>query len=111
MTYLGENDVGADGATDDPITIEREDGTSKGRYVAIVDGHEAEMTYSKVGASSIIIDHTGVPDALRGRGVGKALVKRGVEDARDAGVTIIPLCPFAKALIARTPEWQDVLKR
>ena len=89
--------------------ITREDTDTKGRYVAVVDGHEAEMTFSKAGAKTIIIDHTGVPDALRGQGVGEALVRRGVEDARADGVKIIPLCPFAKAQIERHPEWQDVL--
>ena len=89
--------------------ITREDTDTKGRYVAVVDGHEAEMTFSKAGAKTIIIDHTGVPDALRGQGVGEALVRRGVEDARADGVRIIPLCPFAKAQIERHPEWQDVL--
>lgn len=90
--------------------ITREETDSKGRYVTVVDGHEAEMTYSRAGASTIIIDHTGVPDALRGRGVGQALVRRGVEDARAEGRKIVPLCPFAKTQIARHPEWQDVLK-
>ncbi|WP_108484209.1 GNAT family N-acetyltransferase [Oceaniglobus ichthyenteri] len=90
--------------------ITREETDSKGRYATVVDGHEAEMTYSRVGASMIIIDHTGVPDALRGRGVGQALVRRGVEDARAEGRKIVPLCPFAKAQIARHPEWQDVLQ-
>ncbi|PVA10851.1 N-acetyltransferase [Pelagivirga sediminicola] len=89
------------------ITLEESD--TKGRYSAVVDGHEAEMTYSRAGANTIIIDHTGVPDALRGRGVGQALVQRGVEDARAKGLKIVPLCPFAKAQIARHPEWQDVL--
>lgn len=94
---------------DDWIEITREEGESKGRYVAVVDGHEAEMTYSRAGTAMIIIDHTGVPDALRGRGVGQAPVRRGVEDARAEGRKIVPLCPFAKAQIARHPEWQDVL--
>ena len=98
-------------ASIDGLDIRREEGDAKGRYVTIVDGHEAEMTFSKAGASTIIIDHTGVPDALKGRGVGLALVARGVEDARAEGRTIIPLCPFAKAQIVRHPEWQDVLKR
>ena len=89
--------------------IRKEDGPTGGRYVVVVDGHEAEMTYSKAGASRIIIDHTGVPKELAGRGVGVALVKRGVEDARAAGIRIIPLCPFAKAQIERHKEWQDVL--
>lgn len=96
---------------DDTIGIIREETDTKGRYVAAVDGHEAEMTYSRAGdAIIIIIDHTEVPDALRGRGVGQALVRRGVEDARAEGRTIFPLCPFAKAQISRHPEWQDVLK-
>lgn len=93
----------------DQIQITREEGEAKGRYLAVLDGFEAEMTYSRAGAKMIIIDHTGVPDALRGRGVGQALVLRGIEDARAEGRKIVPLCPFAKAQIARHPEWQDVL--
>jgi predicted GNAT family acetyltransferase len=89
--------------------IRREEGESKGRYVLRLDGHEAVMTYSRLGAASIIIDHTEVPEALKGRGAGRALVERGVEDARAEGRKIVPLCPFAKAQIARHPDWQDVL--
>ena len=96
-------------APDHAPAISREEGETKGRYSAIVDGHESEMTYSRAGTSLIIIDHTDVPDALRGRGVGEALVRRAVEDARAEGKRILPLCPFAKAQIARHPEWQDVL--
>ncbi|WCR12264.1 N-acetyltransferase [Paracoccus stylophorae] len=95
---------------DSEIEITVEENETKGRYRAVVDGHEAEMTYSRAGDTTIIIDHTHVPDALRGRGVGQALVRRGVEDARAQGRKIVPLCPFAKAQIDRHPEWQDVLK-
>lgn len=93
------------------LHIEREENESKGRYVVRLDGAEAEMTYSRAGETMIIIDHTEVPDAMRGRSVGQALVRRAVEDARTEGRSIIPLCPFAKAQIARHAEWQDVLKR
>ncbi|MEM9053746.1 MAG: GNAT family N-acetyltransferase [Pseudomonadota bacterium] len=91
------------------ITITREDGPTGGRYVTIVNDHEAEMTYSRAGESRIIIDHTGVPRELGGMGVGKALVLRAVEDARKDGIKIIPLCPFAKAQIEKNKDWQDVL--
>jgi hypothetical protein len=91
------------------IVVTREDGPTGGRYLTTINGHTAEMTYSKAGTTRLIIDHTGVPDALRGMGAGQALVKRAVEDAREAGVKIIPLCPFAKAQIGKHPEWQDVL--
>lgn len=93
------------------LPIEREEGPSKGRYVVRLDGAEAEMTYSRAGESMIIIDHTEIPGAMRGRSVGSALVRRAVEDARAEGRFIVPLCPFAKAQIERHPEWHDVLKR
>lgn len=96
--------------SDAPIELE-EDG-SKGRYVLRgPDGAEAEMTFSKAGESRIIIDHTGVPDAFRGQGAGLRLVTRAVEDARAAGKTIIPLCPFAASQFRRHPEWADVLSK
>lgn len=56
-------------------TVEREYGPSKGRYRLVVDGVEAEMTYSRAGEGLIIIDHTEVPAALRGRKVGERLVR------------------------------------
>jgi len=96
----------------DEIEIVLEDGETKGCYVVKApDGTEAEMTFTKVGTKQIIIDHTGVPDAFRGQGVGVKMVERAVEDARAAGKTIIPLCPFAAAQFRRHPEWADVLKK
>lgn len=94
------------------LPIELEDNGSKGRYVVRgPDGSEAEMTFTRAGEGQIIIDHTGVPDAFRGQGVGARLVARAVEDARQAGKKILPLCPFAAAQFRRHPEWADVLKR
>jgi predicted GNAT family acetyltransferase len=90
--------------------VEREDGPSKGRYRLVVDGVKAEMTYSRAGEGLIIIDHTEVPAALRGRRVGERLVRQAIEDARREGIEIMPLCPFAKAQIGRKPEWQDVVR-
>jgi predicted GNAT family acetyltransferase len=87
-----------------------EESGSKGRYVYRAHGAEAEMTFAKAGEGIIIIDHTGVPDAFRGQGIGLRLVARAVEDARASGKKVIPLCPFAAAQFRRHPEWADVLK-
>jgi predicted GNAT family acetyltransferase len=90
--------------------LQREErGPSGGRWTVVVDGHAAQMTFSRASAALIIIDHTEVPDALRGRSVGQALVLRAVEDARREGFRIIPLCPFARSQFERHPEWRDVL--
>ncbi|MEO4000672.1 GNAT family N-acetyltransferase [Mesorhizobium sp. CAU 1732] len=96
----------------DDLHIELEDRGNKGRYVVKApDGAEAEMTFTRIGEHQLIIDHTEVPDAFRGQGVGLRLVTRAVEDARADGKTIIPLCPFAAAQFRRHPEWADVLKK
>lgn len=92
------------------IEIKKFDGPSRGRYVAVVDGVEAELTYSRMSAHSIIADHTGVPEALKGKGVGKALVENLIADARATDTKIVPLCPFVKAQYQRHPEWSDVMK-
>ena len=91
------------------IEIKKFDGPSRGRYVAIVDGVEAELTYSRMSPHSIIADHTGVPEALKGKGVGKALVEYLIADARATETKIVPLCPFVKAQYQRHPEWSDVM--
>lgn len=91
--------------------IQHSESDTKGRYFMRLDsGHEAEMTYSKAGSDLVIIDHTGVPDAFRGKGAGLALVSRAIADFRAAGKKVMPLCPFAAAQFRRHPEWADVLK-
>ena len=90
------------------MNIELEDGETGGRYVVREAGAEAEMTFSKAGESMIIIDHTGVPESLRHKGIGEALVLRAVEDMRAAGKKIMPLCPFAAAQFRKHPEWADL---
>jgi len=91
--------------------IEREDGPSGGVYRMRLDGHVAEMTFSRAGERLIIVDHTEVPRALRGRGVGESLVRHAVEEARRGGTRIFPLCPFAAAQFRKHPELQDVLSK
>ena len=88
--------------------IERIVEGSKGRYVLRQDGEEADLTYSILSPSTIIADHTGVPDNLRGQGLGLLLAERLVADARAEGVKIVPLCPFVNAERRKHPDWADV---
>jgi predicted GNAT family acetyltransferase len=90
--------------------ITREIGETKGRYVYRADGAEAELTYSIASPHLIIADHTGVPDAFRGQGIGLRLAERLVADARAEGVKIVALCPFVKAQARRHPDWADVIQ-
>ncbi len=90
--------------------IINEESDTKGSYF-IEENNEkvAEMTYSVAGTDRIIIDHTEVSDALRGTGVGEQLVRRAVDDARSKGISIVPLCPFARSVFSKNEELRDVL--
>lgn len=94
------------------LTITREVGPGKGRYIAKVEGTDAagELVYSRANPHLIVAEHTEVPDALRGRGIALALATRLVEDARAEGVKIVPLCPFVNAERRKHKEWNDVFQ-
>jgi uncharacterized protein len=92
-------------------TVERVDkptGTG-GVYSVCVRGHLAVMTFSRASDKLIIIDHTAVPEDLRGQRVGNMLLEKAIDDARTQGFKIFALCPFAAALFRRHPEYRDVL--
>ncbi|MEO0665879.1 MAG: GNAT family N-acetyltransferase [Pseudomonadota bacterium] len=82
----------------------------KGRYVLELDGNEAEMTFSIASETLRIVDHTGVPDAMRGTGAGRKLAEHLVAQARAEGFKIVPLCPFVNAERRKHPNWADVFQ-
>ncbi len=92
------------------MEIQQEDNGTRGRFFILIDGsQQAEMTYTWAGSERLIIDHTEVNDALRGKNAGKQMLMKAVEFARGKGVKILPLCPFAASVFKKTPEIQDVL--
>jgi hypothetical protein len=92
------------------ITLERSPGLERGRYVARTsEGPECEMTFSRL-PGGIVVDHTGVPRELEGRGIARALLDRAINDARALGFFIRPRCSYIVAQFARHPEWADVIK-
>lgn len=95
------------------ISVRLEEHGAKGRYAARVAGfdEEGEMTFTRLNDKLIIVDHTGVPDSLRGQGVGQFLAAHVVAEARAKGFRIVPLCPFLRAQYERHhPEWADVMR-
>ena len=83
---------------------------SKGIFFVEYEGDvAAEMVYTKPSENKMIIEHTEVEEILRGKNIGFEMVHAGVEYARHHGLKIIPLCPFARSVIDKKPDWQDVL--
>jgi predicted GNAT family acetyltransferase len=79
------------------------DRPDEGRFVLEVDGEVAELVY-RVERGYLVLIHTEVPAALGGRGLGGVLVRGALERARRDGMTVVPLCPFARRWLERHPD-------
>lgn len=65
----------------------------------------AELTYSPAGIQdSLVIDHTFVPEHLRGQGIAEKLVDHAVAFAQGERKTVVPACSYVRALFDRHPE-------
>lgn len=85
---------------------------TKGYAIAEEDNVTAgKMTYSIPSSDFIIIDHTEVDHAFKGQGIGKQLLYKIIEMAREKNIKILPLCPYANAQFKKIKEIQDVLKK
>lgn len=59
--------------------------------------------------ATMVIRHVGVDEALRGQGLAKRLVRAAVALAREEGLKIVPVCPYAQAVLRRDASVADVL--
>ncbi|MFL5753080.1 MAG: GNAT family N-acetyltransferase [Bacteroidia bacterium] len=92
------------------MQVKHQDDSQKGIfYIESEAKTVAKMTYVWAGTDRIIIDHTEVADSLRGKGLAKQMIVKAINFAREKGIRIVPLCPFVKSVIDKTPEYQDVL--
>lgn len=88
--------------SDAPATGVRDD-RDHHRFVVEQDGEVAELTYRERPGKLVLV-HTGVPDAIGGRGIAGALVRAGVERARAEGRTVWPWCPYARRWLEEHPD-------
>jgi predicted GNAT family acetyltransferase len=92
------------------MVIKRKQTDNKGLFYGEEDGSiVAELSYTISSRGIMVIEHTEVNEAMRGKGYGRQLVEHAVAYARANNLKIIPYCPFAKAISGKTPEWQDVI--
>ena len=79
------------------------DNTDASRFELRADGRLAELVY-RIRGDRLVLVHTEVPVELEGRGIGGRLVTAAVDWAAREGLTLVPLCPFARDWLERHPE-------
>lgn len=92
------------------ITFKQEEDERRGKFIILENDTPAgEMTYVWAGENKFIIDHTETYEAFGGKGYGKQLVMKGIAYAKEKGVKIIPLCPYAKKVMEADESLHEMI--
>lgn len=95
------------------MAVEVRDAPEAKRYEARVDGESGVAGVAEYIRTPELIAfvHTEVGPEYGGRGVGSALARAALDEARAANLRVLATCPFFAGWIARRPDYQDLLYR
>jgi uncharacterized protein len=79
------------------------------RYQVLADGEVAGFVQYQLGPGEITFIHTQIDEAYEGKGVGSVLVRHVLDDARERGLAVLPLCPFVRGWITRHEDYLDLV--
>ncbi|MEU6426555.1 GNAT family N-acetyltransferase [Microbispora sp. NPDC046973] len=85
------------------------DNPEASRFEITVDGALAGFADYRLNGPRISFTHTEIDPAFEGRGLGSTLVRAALDAARDAGLSVLPFCPFVKRYIERHPDYLDLV--
>jgi hypothetical protein len=74
------------------------------RFEVVVNGQTAHLDYELVGDRFRLV-HIEVPPALRGHKHAEDLTRASLEYAGREQLRVVPICPFVREFLARTPEY------
>ena len=84
------------------------DNAAASQFELHTDGATAIIGYSRAG-DVISLDHTEVPEALAGRGIGSAIVKGALDHLRAHNQKIRVRCSFIAKYIEKHPEYRELV--
>ncbi len=85
------------------------DAPARDRYEAHLDGELAGILEYTVKRGRIALIHTEVLPLHEGRGVGSALVRFALDDARRQELRVIAMCPYVQSFLTRHPQDDDIV--
>jgi predicted GNAT family acetyltransferase len=85
------------------------DNPGRSRFEISEDGELAGFAeYHRYG-DEIAFIHTEIDPRFEGRGLGGALARAALDEARERGLGVLPFCPFIRGWIVKHPEYTDLV--
>jgi uncharacterized protein len=63
-----------------------------------------EIRYTREEDGTVVLVHTEIDSEYKGQGLGNVLVKGALDDLRERGLAMKPVCPFVRAYLRRHPQ-------
>ena len=82
---------------------------SNHRYEASIDGIAVGHLRFREHNGQMVLIHTEVDPAYEGHGIGGAIARFALDEARERGATVVPECPFVRAYLSHHPEYADLV--
>jgi predicted GNAT family acetyltransferase len=79
------------------------------RFEVALEGQRCVLDY-RLADGVMTITHTGVPVAVRGRGIAAELVAAAFATARLQGWKVHPACSYAASWVHKHPDQADLLR-
>lgn len=79
------------------------------RFSVVVEGHACEVDY-RLSGPVMTITHTGVPQAVGGRGIAAQLMRAALAEAEAQGWKVVPACSYAADFMRKHPEFGHLLQ-
>jgi predicted GNAT family acetyltransferase len=85
-------------------TVTAEDG----RYTIAVEGKTVGLAEFADHGDQRVFYHTEVDPAYGGRGLATILVEEALNEARDEGKRVVPVCSMVATVLKKHPEFDDI---
>jgi predicted GNAT family acetyltransferase len=79
------------------------------QYEVYVDDRRAGLAGYRDEDGQRVLTHTEVDPEFGGRGLAGRLAKRALDDAREAGLRVVPQCSYMAKYIERHAEYADLV--
>jgi len=86
------------------------DNKENNRFEFQIENLTAFVNYEFI-MGKLAIQHTEVPQELKGKGIGSKMVSHILNMAKENGIKIYPFCPFTSGYIKKHPEWMEVVDK
>lgn len=100
---------------EDQAAVVRDDPDNHRYVIEVEDEVVGKAVYHLRGGRHFFV-HTEIDEEHTGQGLGTTLVKSALDDVRQAGGAVVPICPMFAAYIKRHPEYevlvdQEIMER